>query len=216
MGATNQFITARDQLLSWREDANGATREFRWPQFEHFNWALDYFDAIAAGNESIALRVVDDSGRDESLSFSALSARSSQVANFLRAQGIGAGDRVLVMLGNIVPLWETMLACIQLRRRHHSGDDTARARRPARPPRPRQGEGHRDALASGRSIRRARWRSDTDRGRRDRSRLDLMVSDSNQRASSSRRRARRAPTICCCCISPPAPRRARSSSRTPT
>ena len=113
MDATNPFITARDQLLSWRENAAGAIREFRWPQFEHFNWALDYFDAIAKGNEHIALRVVDDSGRDESLSFAALATRSSQVANFLRAQGIGPGDRVLVMLGNIVPLWETMLACIR-------------------------------------------------------------------------------------------------------
>jgi len=111
---TKRFVEARDQLLRWREDYSTAQREFRWPRFEHFNWARDYFDVIAAGNEHTALRVVDDSGGDQSHSFAALSRRSSQVANFLAAHGVGPGDRVLVMLGNIAPLWETMLASIKL------------------------------------------------------------------------------------------------------
>jgi len=36
------------------------------------------------------------------------------VANFLRAQGIKRGDHLLLLLGNVVPLWETMLAAIKL------------------------------------------------------------------------------------------------------
>jgi acetyl-CoA synthetase len=36
------------------------------------------------------------------------------VANFLRAQGLKRGDHLLLLLGNVVPLWETMLACIKL------------------------------------------------------------------------------------------------------
>jgi acetyl-CoA synthetase len=100
----------RDRLLSLREDLGGARREFRWPRFEEFNWAADYFDVIAADNANTALRVVDDRGADQSLSFAALARRSSQVASFLRRHGVGRGDRVLIMLGNVVPLWETMLA----------------------------------------------------------------------------------------------------------
>ncbi|MDB6090191.1 MAG: AMP-dependent synthetase [Gammaproteobacteria bacterium] len=107
-------METRDWLLSRREDIGGAQREFRWPRFERFNWAADYFDVIADNNPDTALRVVDDRGNDQSLSFAALSCRSSQVANFLRAHGIGQGDRLLIMLGNCAPLWETMLAAIKL------------------------------------------------------------------------------------------------------
>jgi acetyl-CoA synthetase len=111
---TRQFIAARDQLLGLREDLDAAQREFRWPQFETFNWVRDYFDVIAAGNSKPALRVVDDASGDETLSFEQLSRRASQVANFLAAHGLGPGDRLLLMLGNVVPLWETMLAAIKL------------------------------------------------------------------------------------------------------
>src|SRR5262249_26465957 len=35
-------------------------------------------------------------------------------ANFLRAQGLRRGDHLLLLLGNVVPLWETMLAAMKL------------------------------------------------------------------------------------------------------
>ena len=108
------FIAARDQLIGCGTDYARARAEFRWPAFTHFNWARDYFDRIAPGNERAALRVVDDAGRDESLSYAALARRSHQVANFLAAQGVGPGDRVLIMLGNTVPLWESMLGIIRM------------------------------------------------------------------------------------------------------
>jgi acetyl-CoA synthetase len=104
----------RDQLLRLREDWAGARREFRWPVFEDFNWARDYFDVIAAGNDALALRVVDDAGGEQSLSFAALARRSAQVASFFTSLGLTQGDRLLVMLPNCVPLWETMLAAIRL------------------------------------------------------------------------------------------------------
>jgi acetyl-CoA synthetase len=111
---TREFLAARDLLLRLRTDYPAAQREFRWPRFETFNWVSDYFDVMAAGNTRPALRVVDDAGGDESLSFEQLSRRAAQVANFLAAQGIGRGDRVLLMLGNVVPLWEMTLAAIKL------------------------------------------------------------------------------------------------------
>ncbi|HEX4676941.1 MAG TPA: AMP-binding protein [Steroidobacteraceae bacterium] len=109
-----RLVAARDLLLRLREDLAAAGREFQWPRFEEFNWARDYFDVIARDNESPALRVVSGTGADESLTFAQLARRSSQVANFLSAHGVGAGDRILIMLANVVPLWETMLAAIKL------------------------------------------------------------------------------------------------------
>jgi acetyl-CoA synthetase len=111
---TDRFIAARDQLLQWRDEPIRAVQEFRWPSFDQFNWARDYFDVIARENHNVALRVVTGKGPDDSLTFAELSRRSAQVANFLAAHGVGRGDRILLMLANVVPLWETMLAAIRL------------------------------------------------------------------------------------------------------
>ncbi len=108
------FLQARDLLLKNRTDYSSAYRGFQWPELTHFNWALDYFDPMAAGNERPALWVVDENGGETRLSFAQLSERSNRVANFLRSIGVKRGDRVLVMLGNEVALWDIMLAAIKL------------------------------------------------------------------------------------------------------
>jgi len=108
------FLAARDLLLRERLDQAAAVRQFRWPEFTEFNWARDWFDVQAAVNPGAALRVVDDDGLDLCVSWPDLAARSSRVAHFLAGLGIGRGDRVLLMLGNVVPLWECMLALIRL------------------------------------------------------------------------------------------------------
>ena len=113
------FQEARAFLLAHRTDYDKAVAEFRWPDPVPFNWALDWFDAELArdadSRDRPALWIVDSaSNRETKLSFAALSRRSSQVANFLRAQGIKRGDHLLLLLGNVVPLWETMLAAIKL------------------------------------------------------------------------------------------------------
>jgi acetyl-CoA synthetase len=114
MSAAKAFIDARDALLKTRTDFDAALRDFRWPRMEHFNWAIDYFDVVARGNSRPALRVVDDFSGDHTFSFFDISKRSSQLANFLEEQGIGRGDRILIMLGNVAPLWEAMLASMKL------------------------------------------------------------------------------------------------------
>ena len=114
MSSSRRFIEVRDHLLRRREDWTGAQREFRWPVFEEFNWVRDYFDVVAAGNGTPALRVVDDAGADQSLAFSELAQRAAQVATFFASEGLRAGDRLLIMLPNCAPLWETMLAAIRL------------------------------------------------------------------------------------------------------
>ena len=108
------FVLARDFLLRHRENYSTAYRDFAWPQLGRFNWALDYFDAIARDNAQPALWLADEDGSEVKLSFAALSERSNQVANALRALGVRRGDRILVMLGNVAPLWECMLAAMKL------------------------------------------------------------------------------------------------------
>jgi len=110
----DRFRAARDQLLAMRTDWDAARAAFAWPRLEHFNWATDWFDAIARGNDAPALHIVEESGVEAKLSYAELSRRSSQVANFLAGLGARRGDRMLLMLGNEVPLWETMLAAIKL------------------------------------------------------------------------------------------------------
>jgi acetyl-CoA synthetase len=112
--ATAAYRAARDLLLARRDDYQAARAEFRWPELGEFNWALDWFDVIAAEHPArVALRVVT-ADSDTSLSYAELAARSNQVANWLRGLGMRRGDRVLVMLGNIVPLWEVILATMKL------------------------------------------------------------------------------------------------------
>lgn len=114
MSAASAFLQARDFLLEHRTDYDTAYAGFRWPVLDRFNWALDYFDAMARGNDALALWIVDEHGGDVRLTFEEMRVRSNRVANFLQAQGVRRGDRVLMMLPNIAPLWEITLATMKL------------------------------------------------------------------------------------------------------
>jgi len=106
---------ARDQLLSLRTDYDRALAEFRWPDVgSRFNFAHDWFDPLARGNDTPALVILQEDGSRAAYTFAELAHRSDQVAEMLRAAGIGVGDSVLVMLGNQVELWESMLAVIKI------------------------------------------------------------------------------------------------------
>src|SRR3954452_12109506 len=104
----------RDLLLEHREDYDAARAAFAWPQLEAFNWALEWFDPLARGNDATGLLVVESDGSEARLSFDSLARRSDQLANWLREQGVARGDRIVLMLGNQVELWETMLAAMKL------------------------------------------------------------------------------------------------------
>ncbi|MEU9996660.1 AMP-binding protein [Streptomyces sp. NPDC050848] len=113
--ATERFRAARDFLLQHREDYESAYEGFAWPRPDRFNWALEWFDVIAAGNDRTALHIVEEDGSETRVSFAEMSAHSNRAANWLRDQGVRAGDRIIVMLGNQVELWETALAAMKLR-----------------------------------------------------------------------------------------------------
>lgn len=108
------FVGARDFLQAHRTDHEAACKGFTWPRLETFNWAIDYFDYMAAGNDSPALWIVEEDGREEICSFAQMSARSSSAANWLKSLGVRRGDRLLLMMGNERCLWEAMLAAMKL------------------------------------------------------------------------------------------------------
>src|ERR671933_1897013 len=99
--ATEAFRTARDLLLELREDHDEARARF---------------DVVAAGpaGDREALVVLGPDADEQRLTFADLAGRSRRLAGWLEAQGVRRGDRVLLMLGNQVELWETVLAAIRL------------------------------------------------------------------------------------------------------
>jgi acetyl-CoA synthetase len=113
-GAAAAFLSSRDFILKHRTAFDTAVRDFQWPALEQFNWTLDYFDAVATGNPRPALHIVEEDGTETIRSFADLSAASNRVANFLRGHGARSGDCLMLMLGNEVALWETLLAAIKL------------------------------------------------------------------------------------------------------
>ena len=105
---------ARDFLLQHRTDYEVAAAGFSWPEPPIYNFATDWFDGLAAENpDGVALWVIDGD-QETKLTFAELSARSIATAHLLAELGLRRGDRVLMVLGNCVPLWELMLAAIRL------------------------------------------------------------------------------------------------------
>ena len=113
------FAEARRFLLDHREDYEAAVAGFRWPDASGFNWALDWFDAeLAASPESrdrAALRIVDlAAGTDLSTSFADMARASSRAASFMASLGLAKGDRVVLLVGGVAPLWVAVLAAMKL------------------------------------------------------------------------------------------------------
>jgi acetyl-CoA synthetase len=112
---TMKFRSARDFLFAHRENYQKAHLEFRWPELEEFNWATDWFDVLAAEQPTTtALWIVEEDGSETKLTYAEVSELSRRFAGSLSAAGIERGDSVLLVLGNVAPLWVVMLGCIRL------------------------------------------------------------------------------------------------------
>ncbi len=113
--ATDQVRAARDVLFAHRDDYRAAVQGFDWPRPATFNWGTEWFDVLAEEQpDRAALVIADQDGSTRSRTFGQLSRRSDQVAGWLQANGVDRGDRIVVMLGNQIELWEIILAAIKL------------------------------------------------------------------------------------------------------
>jgi acetyl-CoA synthetase len=109
-----QVRAARDFLVQYRDEYEIAYRGFSWPQLPLYNFVTDWFDGLAEENpDGTALWVIDGE-QEERRTFAELSERSVAVAHFLLNLGLRRGDRLLLVLGNCLPLWEIMLGAIRL------------------------------------------------------------------------------------------------------
>lgn len=112
---TDLYRAARDQLVAVISDYDEAVGTFAWPQLTGaFNWATDWFDVIATDNHRTALWIVEEDGSEQKVTFAEMADSSDRVATWLASLGVGKGDRVILMLGNQVELWEAMLAVAKL------------------------------------------------------------------------------------------------------
>lgn len=115
---TDLYRAARDHLVAVMGDYDKAVDTFAWPAIDGaFNWATDWFDVIArdpANADRRALWIVEEDGGESAVTFAQMADRSDRVATWLAGLGVGKGDRVVLMLGNQVELWEAMLAIAKL------------------------------------------------------------------------------------------------------
>ena len=115
---TDIYRTARDHLVGLIGDYDKAVDTFAFPQLTgSFNWAIDWFDVIArepSTADRTALWIVEEDGSEQKVTFARMADRSDRVATWLAQLGVGKGERVILMLGNQVELWETMLAVAKL------------------------------------------------------------------------------------------------------
>ena len=112
---TDLYRAARDQLVDLIGDYDKAVAAFAWPQLTGtFNWATDWFDVIARGNDRTALWIVEEGGDEQKISFAEMADALRPRRDLAGRLGVGKGDRVILMLGNQVELWEAMLAVAKL------------------------------------------------------------------------------------------------------
>ena len=90
--STQPFVSARDALLSSREDFETASGSFTRPELDEFNRALEYFDTLPA--DRLGLCLVKGDGSADRRAFGELSRRSNQVANYLREGGCACPVRL--------------------------------------------------------------------------------------------------------------------------
>ena len=196
---------ARDFLLAHREDYDTAYHEFRWP-------ASTTSTGRSTGSTGSPPRAANGSrcgssrrtAANAERSFAELSARSNQVANWLREQGVGRGDRMIVMLGNQVELWELTLAAMKLGAVIIPATPLLGSKRPRRPRRARRRPPRGRERARRLEVRRRTRR--LPRASRSVSRLPggCTTATPTTRRPTSRPTARPRPRTRCCCTSPPA------------
>ncbi|GBD90206.1 acetyl-coenzyme A synthetase [bacterium BMS3Abin04] len=107
-----KFLELRDFLLNV-QNYDEAVENFKWPHLTKFNWALDYFDAMARGNNDTALIYCDENDNERKVTFDIMSRRSSKVANLLNDLGLQKGDRVMIMMDTSVEIFEILLGIMK-------------------------------------------------------------------------------------------------------
>ena len=74
---TGAYRAARDALLELRGRHADALATFTWPDVgDRFNWAIDWFDAVALGNHRTAIVIVEEDGSSLEVTYDEMARRS--------------------------------------------------------------------------------------------------------------------------------------------
>ena len=96
-------------------DANGTPTSIRFKNHEHFNFAFDVVDAVAAREpEKLAMLHISRDKTERRLSFRDMMRASNQCANYFKSLGIQKGDRVMLVLKRHYQFWYAMLGLNKL------------------------------------------------------------------------------------------------------
>ncbi|MBS5450528.1 MAG: AMP-binding protein [Coriobacteriia bacterium] len=104
-----------ERFCTERYDENGLLTDFKVNCPDDFNFAYDVVDDIAVNDpDRLAMLWCNPEGEEHAFTFADMKHWSDKTANFLRAQGIGKGDMVLVILRRNYQFWFTALALQKL------------------------------------------------------------------------------------------------------
>ncbi len=96
-------------------DSDGIIQKIDMTSPEYFNFGYDIVDDIAVNDPNRrALVWCNDAGEEKTFTFADIKYYSDKTANFLRANGIGKGDMVLVVLKRHYQFWFTAVALNKL------------------------------------------------------------------------------------------------------
>jgi acetyl-CoA synthetase len=102
-------------LLPHLNNYDDIYRQFRWQVPPRYNIGVDICDRWAAVEpDRLAILHVHPDGREDAISYGAMRETSNRLANVLRAQGIGRGDRVAIMLPQMPEVAATHIAIYKL------------------------------------------------------------------------------------------------------
>ena len=98
-----------------RTDENGVPKQVQFKDPEHFNFAFDVVDAIAAKEpDRLAMLHLDREGRERRFTFGDMKKMSARAANYFRALGIKKGDRVMLVLRRRWEFWPIIVGLHKL------------------------------------------------------------------------------------------------------
>ena len=104
------YVSYADAITHFSNDA-------LWALFDgdrdHLNIAHECVDRHATDRERVAVVIAHDDGRDDRLTFDAIARWSARFAHYLRAAGVGRGERVAIMLDPSLAFYAAVFGCMK-------------------------------------------------------------------------------------------------------
>lgn len=110
------MVGTSKRYISETVDANGTLQDIAFHDTDRFNFAYDVVDAMAQEEpeKMCMLWVSGDKSRECRFTFKEMMEYSNRTANYFRSLGIGAGDRVMLVLKRHYQFWFAILALHKL------------------------------------------------------------------------------------------------------